>query len=267
MIVVSPTDRWIRKALGECRTSFRVASPFVGNYLRDRIEELAPKVQVTLLTRTLLSDFASRASDLEAVCGIAAKARQVLSLNSLHAKVYIVDERQALVTSANATFSGMYRNAECGIALGARSQIRGIGEEFSKAFGATHVPKPWALEELQSLREPVALLREALPSMPRVPSAADQPQRISLRPSVFRKLVGEFTGWLQLTLEGVSAIEKPIFSLEEVWTASAPLAAQRFPNNRFPRPKIRQQLQRLRDLGILQFLGGGRYELLTGPSA
>ena len=197
MIVVSPTDRWIREAFGECRSELRVASPFVGGYLRDRIEELPTKVQVTLLTRTLLSDFAGRASDLDAVCAIAAKASQVLSLNSLHAKVYIVDDRQALITSANATFSGMYRNSECGIALG-KSQIRELTQTFAASFGASHVAKPWTLDELQSLQGPVALLRKALPSMPRIPSAADQPPRLALRPSAFRKLIGEFSGWLRL---------------------------------------------------------------------
>jgi chromosome condensin MukBEF MukE localization factor len=32
-----------------------------------------------------------------------------------------------------------------------------------------------------------------------------------------------------------------------------------YPNNRFPRQKLRQQLQRLRDLGMIEFLGEGRY--------
>ena len=266
MIVVSPTDPWIRKTFGECRSALRVASPFVGGYLRDRIEELPTKVQVTLLTRTLLSDFAGRASDLDAVCAIAAKANQVLSLNSLHAKVYIVDDRHALITSANATFSGMFRNAECGITLSKRPQIRDLIQTFAGAFGASHVAKPWTFDELQGLQAPVALLRKALPTMPRIPSAADQPLRLALRPTVFRKLIGEFSGWLQLTLEGVTAVGKPVFTLNEVWAASAPLIVKRFPANRFPRPKIRQQLQRLRDLGILQFLTGARYELLTQPS-
>ena len=225
MIVVSPTDRWIRKAFGECRRELRVASPFVGGYLRDRIDELTSNVQVTLLTRTLLSDFAGRASDLDAVCAIAAKASQVLSLNSLHAKVYIVDHRQALITSANATFSGMYRNAECGIALGKRSQIRELVQTFAGAFGASHVAKPWTLDELQSLQGPVALLRKALPGMPRTPSAADQPPRLAFRPSILRKLIEEFSGWPRLTLEGVIGIGKPVFTLDEVWTTSAPLIA------------------------------------------
>ncbi|MBI5242579.1 MAG: hypothetical protein HY922_02705 [Elusimicrobia bacterium] len=33
------------------------------------------------------------------------------------------------------------------------------------------------------------------------------------------------------------------------------------PNNRHVRPKIRQQLQVLRDLGFVAFLGRGRYRL------
>lgn len=265
MIIVSPTDRWIRNAFGECRRELRVASPFVSGYLRDRVDELPENVQMTLLTRTLLSDFASRASDLDAVCSIAARASGILSLNSLHAKVYIVDDKQALITSANATFAGMHHNIECGIALTRRSQVRELTQTFASAFGSAHVPKPWELEELQSLRGPVALLRKSIPSMPRIPSAADQPTRLDLRPSVFRKLIGEFSGWLRLTFEAVSAVRKPVFTLSEVWAAAAPLIAQRFPANRFPRPKIRQQLQRLRDLGVLQFLGGAKYELLTRP--
>jgi type II restriction enzyme len=33
-----------------------------------------------------------------------------------------------------------------------------------------------------------------------------------------------------------------------------------FPNNKNIRPKIRQQLQFLRDAGLLKFNGGGKYE-------
>ena len=40
--------------------------------------------------------------------------------------------------------------------------------------------------------------------------------------------------------------------------------ARLHPQNRFVRPKIRQQLQILRDLGLLEFLGRGRYRV-SGP--
>lgn len=266
MIVVSPTDPWIRKAFGGCKHSVRVSSPFVGAYLRDRVAELSAGISVTLLTRTLLSDFASSASDLEAVCAIAHRADAVLSLNSLHAKVYIVDESKALITSANATYSGMHRNAECGFELSSSAPVSELNDRFSEGFGARHIPKPWAAEELEGLRVPVQLLRDALPKMPRVPSAVDQPPRMDIRRSALRKLAEGFSGWLGLTFEGILAIGKPNFTIDEVWGACEPIIRERFPMNRFPRPKIRQQLQRLRDIGVLQFLGAGRYELLTRPA-
>jgi hypothetical protein len=51
--------------------------------------------------------------------------------------------------------------------------------------------------------------------------------------------------------------------MDEVWTACAPIAANRFPNNLHAREKLRQQMQRLRDLGLVTFLGQGRYERLA----
>jgi type II restriction enzyme len=53
---------------------------------------------------------------------------------------------------------------------------------------------------------------------------------------------------------------KPEFGLDEVYAHEAKLRA-RHVLNRHVRPKIRQQLQVLRDLGLLEFLGRGRYRL------
>lgn len=49
------------------------------------------------------------------------------------------------------------------------------------------------------------------------------------------------------------------FSLHEMYLFEEELRVL-FPNNRNIRPKIRQQLQVLRDAGLLVFLGGGNYE-------
>ena len=110
MIVVSPTDRWLTAAFKECSSSLAVASPYVGAYLNQALRNLRKDISVTLLTRTRLADFATNASDLEAVYQVAKRSGGVFSLSLLHAKVYIIDQRKALVTSANATFSGMHRN-------------------------------------------------------------------------------------------------------------------------------------------------------------
>ena len=67
-------------------------------------------------------------------------------------------------------------------------------------------------------------------------------------------------GWLLDVMQVVDAIGRPEFELADVYAAEARLQAL-YPGNANVRPKIRQQLQVLRDAGYLRFLGAGRYRL------
>lgn len=70
----------------------------------------------------------------------------------------------------------------------------------------------------------------------------------------------ERRGWTLDVLNIVRSLGKPQFSLAEVYGHSGEL--QRLhPRNLHVRDKIRQQLQRLRDMGLLEFIGGGKYLL------
>ncbi|HEY3661963.1 MAG TPA: hypothetical protein VGL24_02295, partial [Chthoniobacterales bacterium] len=53
------------------------------------------------------------------------------------------------------------------------------------------------------------------------------------------------------------------FTTEEVYRVCSPLAAKAFPADLHVPEKLRQQLQRLRDLGLIRFLGHGRYQFLA----
>ncbi len=65
-------------------------------------------------------------------------------------------------------------------------------------------------------------------------------------------------GWLLDMLNCVNSIEDNLFTLEMVYRFEEDLAAKH-PNNHHVRAKIRQQLQQLRDRGIITFLGDGHY--------
>ncbi|MBI5239017.1 MAG: restriction endonuclease [Elusimicrobia bacterium] len=67
-------------------------------------------------------------------------------------------------------------------------------------------------------------------------------------------------GWTLDLLTALRSLGSEEFSLGEAYTFEGRLSALH-PNNRHVRPKIRQQLQVLRDLGFVTFLGGGRYHL------
>lgn len=79
------------------------------------------------------------------------------------------------------------------------------------------------------------------------------------RSTLFLRTEGEQSrGWLLEIMKAVDAIDRAEFTLEEVYRFEDHLSSL-FPGNRNVRPKIRQQLQVLRDRGYLEFTGRGKY--------
>jgi len=83
-------------------------------------------------------------------------------------------------------------------------------------------------------------------------------QYARLRP--LKKLTSENRGWTLDVLNAVRGLGMTDFTLSEVYALESSLG-QIHPNNRHVRDKIRQQLQVLRDLGLLLFVGRGHYRL------
>jgi len=71
-------------------------------------------------------------------------------------------------------------------------------------------------------------------------------------------------GWLIEVMKCVEDIALPAFTLDDVYAYEPRLAAL-YPGNNNVRPKIRQQLQVLRDARYLEFVGRGRYRRRTPP--
>jgi type II restriction enzyme len=73
-------------------------------------------------------------------------------------------------------------------------------------------------------------------------------------------LTVEQRGWTLDVLNVVRSLGAHRFSLADVY-GHAEALSRLHPRNRHVRDKIRQQLQVLRDLGLLEFLGGGQYRI------
>jgi type II restriction enzyme len=69
-------------------------------------------------------------------------------------------------------------------------------------------------------------------------------------------------GWTLDVLAAVRKLRRPRFSLQEVYEFE-PYLQSIHPRNRNVRPKMRQQLQVLRDLGLIEFVSPGNYALRT----
>jgi type II restriction enzyme len=96
------------------------------------------------------------------------------------------------------------------------------------------------------------------------PVASTRVRRDFQRVEPLSKLRSGVRGWTLDVLTTVRGLGKQEFSLDDVYAFASELGALH-PQNRNVRPKIRQQLQVLRDLGFLRFLQPGQYALVGRP--
>ena len=71
----------------------------------------------------------------------------------------------------------------------------------------------------------------------------------------------ENKGWLLDIMKCIEKLNKRIFSLQDIYRFE-PVLQEKHPCNRNIRPKIRQQLQILRDANYLAFIEKGLYQIL-----
>lgn len=72
----------------------------------------------------------------------------------------------------------------------------------------------------------------------------------------------EAKGWILDIMNCVDLIKKETFTLDDVYGFEKRLK-QKYPDNSFVKDKIRQQLQILRDKGIIEFIGRGNYKKIN----
>lgn len=246
-----------------CQSRMLVASPYVNDAVVN-LTDLTPSIVAkTVVTRTDLRDFRVGASNLDSLRTLAQNGVKIRSLHNLHAKVYVFDEASALVTSANATFGGMRRNRECGLATEDRQSVRNLADLLLNGFGSEKPPPVISYAELNRLRSALPLIDVVLPE---IPANGTLVEKLPETEAAFaipntEQLLAQFTGWLRLTLRGVLEMPESGFGMQQLFAVCEPVATVEYPNNRNVEAKLRQQLQFLRDRGFVEFLnpGPGRY--------
>lgn len=141
------------------------------------------------------------------------------------------------------------------------------------------IPRHFFVSEIIERRKPLAptarragwvgcnILLDRIPESGRIYVVRDKVPRskdaviAQWRKTVFlREQDPSARGWLIEVMASVEALNSKQFALNDVY-ASEQRLREIYPNNSNVRPKIRQQLQVLRDQGYLDFLGNGRYRL------
>lgn len=122
----------------------------------------------------------SGATDVAALASLVEEFPQteVRFLPSLHAKAYVIDSREAVVTSANFTESGLWRNFEYGVFVSDRAAVARIRADILN-YG--ELGSPVTLPQLRAFAEATADLRA-------VRAKAEKSLRHSLRVELENRL-------------------------------------------------------------------------------
>ena len=144
---------------GSIRESAIIAAPYI---TRQPVERLARKlrsrrgsVQLNLLTNLYADSLIDGSLDIGALAWLCQQipGTTIRHLRYLHAKAYVADGHTAIVTSANLTNGGLYRNYELGVAVTDPDGVRDIAEDLREYGNLGVLVPPDALTELGAMAQ------------------------------------------------------------------------------------------------------------------
>ncbi len=244
-----------------------LASPFVKSEVAGMILENIPcEASLSVLTNYRLASFHRKSSDLGALRGFIENGAEVRSHPMLHAKTYIFDSREAIVTSGNLTLGGLRNNYECGVLIDDPGIVGKLRSHFKELFSDVERVSVVNAEIIATTEEILGKVPEekkvrfAQSEKDLLGAGSSEPED-DLYDGGIESIGETLSGWRLDVFREVSQIKGNVFRLEQAYAAKDRLAALH-PENRNIEAKIRQQLQELRDLGLIEFRGAGVYRKL-----
>ncbi len=268
-IIKSPwLDKFI-SLIADTREKFIFTSPFVKlSAVKLVLENRKYSFSIDGAVSYRLRNFERGASDLDAIGLLHEANASVVNIPNLHSKIYIFDSSSAIISSANLTAGGLLRNVEIGILL---KQINAIKElksyilnmlsDSEKSFNITEEIISESFNILESLPKTPKEDKSDFSKMEKVLFMAEDAGTDVVFQGGSKAILNGLTGWKRDIFECLLNIDKDVFNLDEIYTFENNLSALH-PENRNIKPKIRQQLQILRDIGLLEFGQPGVYKKL-----
>lgn len=243
----------------DANENIRLCAPFVKEDIVKNIYiNKKQGVGVEIISNFNMANFYRGSSDIEAFKTILQNGGKVFNFQSLHAKIYIFDEKYTLITSSNLTTSGFERNLEYGVLLKDKSLVNKTIEDYklicnSGDTGMIDYDKLISIERtIESIFDGYQFKNEMNVTTDEIDNLLNIDKNL---------LQINMTPWQRLTFNVIDTINKQEFSLAEVYRYEE-IFQSNYPNNKTIRDSIRRNLQELRDLGLVKFLGNGVYKKL-----
>lgn len=260
--IINPWDDKLFNYISKTEKNIKICCPFVKfNILKDIYEHKSSNVSFELITRFQIANFYNKVSDVDAIEYALDNNGIIKAFQALHAKIFIFDQQYVIITSSNLTLQGLTKNYEYGIFTDEPSIVNKVCSDFNIIMSD---------ESCKDItKEKVTDAKNILKNAPHQASinieevelgmrSVNEIQSNDLYTGGVKSIEKGLSGWKLDIFKVVNKIDNNKFSLSDVYQYKNELL-QLHPENLHIEDKIRQQLQYLRDLEIIEFLGNGRY--------
>jgi hypothetical protein len=234
-----------------------LCAPYVKQDLITKILINKPyKTTLSLITKISLANFASKASDIEAIEKVITTNNKAFNKSDLHAKIYSFDDRKAIITSGNLSYSGTVSNFEYGVGVDNQELIKEIHRDLNEIIenSDTSTITMQTLHDMKKLIMDFKIQNNVI-----FVNGEDGAITTSLVDKI--KDNSTLTQWQKNLLNLILNIKTQTFELSDLYQLKTLLQTY-YPNNNTIESSIRRNLQELRDLGLIQFYGNGKYRKL-----
>lgn len=258
-LMSEPIEDMFFNLVEESSKSIKLCAPYVKNDIVETIFSTKKSdVQLEIISNFSLPNFYKGSSDLEAFKQSLNHKSKVYNCQTLHAKIYIFDERYTIITSANLTTSGFRRNVEYDVFIDQKDLVEKSVTDYIKIC---EQPQTGKINDKHILQ-----IQHLLNSLQ--PKENQSMDEMDLYTEVDNVLDGDTEGiknslseWKKLIFNVLNSIGNETFTLKDVYGLEN-LFKEAYPNNKTIRASIRRNLQELRDLGLIKFVGNGEYKKL-----
>jgi len=142
--LLSPWKNEFIDVIKETKKELFISSPFINlegvKILSDAIQ-IKNSIEISLVTNLTTKNIINEITEPSALLELYKKFSRVKisSLGRLHAKVYLIDDKIGIITSANLTSGGLINNFEYGVLIDDKSVISDIKEDMLKYYSLGNI--------------------------------------------------------------------------------------------------------------------------------
>lgn len=256
-IIKNPSDKNFFALMQKSEKEVLLCAPYIKTQIVKKILlNKNDNVCLQVITSANFANFVNGSLDLDAIKILLSEGVKVLNFQNLHAKIYLFDNEKALITSANLTDNGLYNNYEYGVLIheDEKTAIDTVYRDFISMMDS-ELCGEFNEKVIKNIEKLISTIDKKKP----IQIDEEEDELISITDANdFQK---QLSNWEQDVFECLNKIKGTNFTLEKVYAFESDLS-KRHPNNKNIKAKIRQQLQYLRDYGLVKFCNRGKYKKL-----